>query len=408
MGDLSQRVFLVTGPWHLVTLASSLETERRRDPGRPRSADHLVAWGGERQGALRASLVPVAKSLHSWASVTDVGAMLDVPSADHLEVLGERLRSLGIPRDVDELWIPAFWPHTTKVAAAVWGRAEIVLFEEGLLTYSLFRRFRMLPFLRSNLRRVLAGSSRGGGLRHLRDTLRRLGGDPRNLLWEEGAPRSLLRRTRRDYRVLRSIFGTQPDFPRWIERIDVPREVVLDQLDAYRRAVGCEFPPASRGRGRVLFLPQNLSSGGWMEEDVEVAIYVGAVGRLVAAGHEVLWKEHPRAVPSLYPRVAAAFPGRVAEVRVEPTMPVEAIAPDLGVDLCCGIYTMSLAYLPFLHGIGSACIASECLPHVRRHDELVRGLTLMARETPSLDEVLGDRPASRLAPLGRAHGGEGR
>jgi len=395
-----QRIFLVTGPWHLVTLSASLETERRRTPERGESEDHLVVWGRAGQEALRAAILPVARAVHDWASVTDVGPALDVPSASHLAGLGRHLADLGLPEDPSELWIPAFWPHTTKVAAAVWDRAGIVLFEEGLLTYSLFRRFRMLPFLRSNLSRVLRGGGPGGGIRRAREVLARFGADRRNLLWEPGATGGLLRRTLRDYRVLRAVFGTQADLPAWVERIDVPREIVLDRLRLLRGALGWVPPPARPGGARVLFLPQNLSSGGWMDEDVEVSLCARAVGRLVEAGHEVLWKEHPRAVPPLFPKIAAAFPGRVSEVRVEPSMPVEAIAPDLGVDLCCGIYTMSLAYLPFLHGIESACIAADCLPHVRQHDELVRGLALMASRIPTLDDVLARRAGRTGASTG--------
>lgn len=401
-----QRICLVTGPWHLVTLAASLETERRRAPGGTLSMDHLVVWGGNGQKSLRTSILPIARALHPWASVTDVGPMLDVPSADHLGRLAGDLAERGLPPQPDELWIPAFWPHTTKVAAAVWGRADVVLFEEGLLTYSLFRRFRLGPFLRSNARRVLRGGFGGAGLRHLRDTIERFGRDRRNFLWEPGAPTSLLRRTKRDYRLLRSVFGTQPDFPDWIEAVDIERDTVLEKLDAYRRALGWSGTAEATGRGRVLFLPQNLSSGGWMDEDTEVGLYRDAVGRLVSSGREVLWKEHPRAVPPLFPRIAAAFPGRVSEVRVAAQMPVEAIAPDLRVDLCCGIYTMSLAYLPFLHGIDSACIAAECLPHVRRHDELVRGLSLMAQTIPSLDHRLARHRADGPV-VGFAESGSG-
>lgn len=407
MAASSQRVFLVTGPWHLVTLSASLGMERRGGQARGGVRDHLVAWGRAEQEPLRTSMLGVASALHRWASVSDVGTSFDVPSAAHLGALADRLRAMGLPGHPDELWIPAFWPHTTKVAAAVWERADVVLFEEGLLTYSLFRRFRMLPFLRSTMARALRGVPPGNGFRGLGSVLAHHLADRRNLWWEEGAPRSMLRRTKRDYRLLRGLFGTQPDFPPWIERIDVPRELVLDRLAVLRQALAWHPPPRTDLRGRALFLPQNLSAGGWMEESKEVAIYVEAIGRLLASGREVLWKEHPRATPRLYPRIAAALPGRVEEIRVEACMPVEAIASDLGVDLCCGIYTMSLAYLPYLHGIETACIADECLPHVRGHDELVRGLTLMGGVVPSLDAVLARTDASALARAARTTDGAG-
>lgn len=395
------RLCLCSGPWHLVSLRASILTREKKQGDNATTYDtYLIIQGSDWQKQLREDLLKSAKASQHWREVINIDDALDITSADQLSKLKHLLGSLGLPSHVTELWLPHFWPHIPRVAAEVWKTANIYLYEEGLSTYNTFSVASYPQYLIGRLRKLARSLVRGEAraaqvLASLRSTF-----DRRNVIWSGGAVKEHIKRTRESYIFLDGCVPLSSNHPDSIDVFPIDRDILHDVLDPYGNCADIFDITKREGKPKVLFLGQNLSRHSALSSEDELELFRTVVQSIINAGYQVIWKDHPRAVPPLCDKIKQIAPDDVCILPELQYCPIEAILPKLGISFCVGVWSTTLFYAKAIYGIESYTIASRHKDLIHGNDRLMEWLDLTSRHIPDLDEKLN--LADSILPIGRS------
>jgi hypothetical protein len=303
------------------------------------------------------------------------------------------LGSLGLPFNITELWLPGFWPHTPRVAAEAWKNASIYLYEEGLSTYNTFTVASYPKYLTRHIKQLVKTIVRGkeGLSRSLRAMLSAV--DRRNVIWT-GPVREHVKRTRESYIMLDGFVPLSSSFPDSIKVLPVDRDILCHVLDSHVENVGIPDIPERKGKPKVLFLGQNLSRHAALDSDEELDIFRSAVQSILDAGYEVIWKDHPRAVPPLFDRIKQIAPDNIFTLPEMQHCPVEAILPKLGVSFCVGVWSTTLFYAKAIYGIETYTAVNKYKYLIHGDDRLMEWVSLTSSRIPDLSEKLNQAESS--------------
>lgn len=337
----SSNLALALGPWQLVSLRAAVQTD-----GQSTAHTTLVLYDQRVDDARRASWSKIARDLGPWREVVwaddllELGALMK--AAREGSLVSELRSRFASP---DTLWVPKLFHAPEKAFMEAFSDAHIVAYEEGLAAY--------LP------RPVVSTYGR--------------------TLPERLATSGLLdthqARTRAAYYALRDV--EKPSYTAGRAHL-ITRDSLRDALG--RLALG---RGSSGGEeGGAIFVGQCLSEFRMTSRERELELYTQALSQLIARGHVVHWKEHPRSTLPFAPALRAHF-GSAAfrELDIPNATPVEALLASGGFDAVAGLFSSSILYGPhvrpgvrgiaFEADLATSADASALSAIVRRHANVV-------------------------------------
>jgi hypothetical protein len=386
-----ERVCFAAASWQLVTLCASIRAHQAAEPGSPPVRTTLVLGGNRISEAMRATLRDLAVRFPvfdrvCWIDglVEDLAELDDVAFAERFA----RFREATGVESADEVWLTHPFTSPDRVLLEAYPAARVILFEDGLLTYA--RPWTETGSVRARLRETVRAAVRW---------LRR---DPRAQVKTFHTELRLLGRPVRRPHATYLILGNHirvPDVYRDSLRLVRP-ELLRGVVDELRTGPG-ESPRTDRPR--ALVVGSSFSYWKAMTREEELALYVGVVARVAAAGYHVSWKDHPRVLAPFLPELRRLLP----EVEILPfsddhTLPLEVVLLEEPVDLVVAAMSSSLIYVPLLFGerIRVATFAEAVRPLV--HWTRLRMADLILSVVPRLDVALRDPEAGVLAGPTRA------
>ena len=383
------RLCLCTGPWHLISLRASLLTrEKQQGNNTPVHEDYLVVYGLDWQKQLREDLLKIAKASQYWKEVINIDDLLNITHPDQFSNLKRALGSLDLPYEATELWIPGFLSHMPRVAAELWKTANIYLYEEGLSTYSTFSVASYSKYLvrqiKKQAKKILRRKERLSKLlRRMRSDL-----DRRNVILIGGAVKEHIKRTRGSYILLDGYLPLSPSYPCSIKIFPVDRDILHHVIDAYVKHAGIPEITEKNGKPKALFLGQILSRHSGIDSDDELDIFRSSVQSIIDAGYQVVWKDHPRAVPPLFDKIKQIAPD---DIRILPDIqhcPIETILPKLGISFCVGLWSSTLFYAKSIYGMESYTVVNKYKDLIHGNNDLLEWISLTANHISDLHEKL--------------------
>jgi hypothetical protein len=405
-----RRLVFAHGPWQLLLAASALKQAATTPPGNAQdilvlldrgfwSSDHAAKLKpgsfsrmvqDTQRGPLQDSPFPspigdamsrIAPVVWPWSRII----VLDIDDYDVWNNLIDCRKPVEILRDnlnlarTDELWFDCLEgtmldPHRVvyRVAAELYPKARIVLYEDGLDTYvpledhhlSLASCFERPRFAYHSLRARIRQWRR-----------------PHNLTTAQLLHRHLARVTASYLWI--TLMLPPPAYQRRLPWVQLQTRFIKDTVkQAAGLAAGIEPDKASSSGRAAILLGQCFSSWGHLERTAELDCYIDMTRRLKRLGYQVMWKEHPRrARDPLFPDLVRAE-GVHAVPEIGP-WPVELFVERWGITACAAITSTALFSLPLLFGIHpfstAACYIST-LPYP--NDVMAR---LVAESIPHLD-----------------------
>ncbi len=286
------RFVISVGPAQTLFLIGAL-TQYRKDSGHADTKDVLLLAGHDLSAGGKQALSAMATVGWPWHEVLSFDPYLQPPQGDKRRcvragALERTLRGYGTP---DQIWF--CMPHNIEeqMLMAMFPRAELHLFEDGLGTY--FDLY-SIPRLLRHPKRVARYCS-WAALRNVR-SLRRLCG-PR-------AARYPIRPLTRAHLFL----IPHVDLPTHLRNVPcsiVQTASMREAVEALRvglrlDAAGVDMDPLGQ---RVLLMGQYLCGARTDLWEQEGRLYEEVARRYHGLGYEVWWKEHPRARQPFGPRL---------------------------------------------------------------------------------------------------------
>lgn len=374
-----KRFVLVPGLCQLVNVTAALAQEGRE------AEDVLVLYGTYPGSAPGVRLEEAARQLWNWRQIVWAHDVLvaHFPTRKFAPVAREVLRErLGNPPD--EIWVSKPGYEATKLALFAFPETPVVVYEDGA------EEFIPWPDL-CGLRRLrnLKPTRWPGWAR--REVSHYMGVS--ECLGMEGVCARDRARIARVYSFLARYFGPPTalsDRPLTLVEPDSVRSR-LERLRALYAAVLPAQSCAKNGAERVLFLPQPFADLFLTPAD-EYAMYGAAVRKILEAGYEICWKDHPKEITPLGPRLQKEFGSeRVEVLDVSPLVPVECVVAGWTFSAVVSVSSSSLLYLHALYGY-PAYTAADCIAADRwlrwTDAELAK---LFLRAVPNLDQLPGAR-----------------
>jgi hypothetical protein len=286
------RFIISVGPAQTLFLVGAL-TQYRKDTGQTDTTDVLLLAGHELAGNGKRALSAMATAGWPWHEVLSFDPFLQSPHGQkHRRVragdLDRTLHSYGEP---DQIWF--CMPHNIEeqVLMAMFPRAELHLFEDGLGTYF---DFYSIPRLLRHPKRVVRYCS-WAAMRNVR-SLRRLGGPL--------ADRYPIRALTRAHLFL----VPHVDIPTHLKNVPysvVETESMREAVESLRTGLKLDTSHVDMDPGveRVLLMGQYLCGSRPDLWEQECQLYEHVVWKYRTLGYEVWWKEHPRARQPFGPRL---------------------------------------------------------------------------------------------------------
>jgi len=270
---------------------------------------------------------------------------------------------------VDELWLCKIQFLDERLFADIFERAQIVLYEDGLHSYTEIKFLASLPNLDFSCPK---------------STVVQCQNFARNILhkkfdWmHEGVKRSHLRRVQKFYSVL----GTQIAIP------DVLRGIAVEQIKADGlKTLFSELHHQLNGsfcldlpilpKKTALLLGSNLSHLSTFPRELEVSVFADLAQCLEQQGYLILWKEHPRSQRPLFEDIQKSLKSDAFYCLAdEQKMPIEVLIAEANIALCCSTLSSSLFYLRYIYGIQTASCVKPLLPYLKGDFYQLAELTL--------------------------------
>jgi hypothetical protein len=373
----SVRVCYASGSWQMIAMYASLLAHQLR-AGSADAVETVVAFASTGDSPhLRRRMEQLAALFGLDGRMVWIRDLThDLRDLDDTEFRSRQrqLRERIGQENVVELWLAYPWAGADRFLLACFPDAHLVLFEDGLFTYS-------RPWSDTHARRE-----------RLRATVRywkaRIMRDPRALVSVFCSEVRLLGAPRRSpiasYLILADVLGV-PDAHRDVARIVEPsliRKVV-------RKIPAEALLPPAQDRPRALVLGSNFAAWNLIPYEDELAIYLDVVRRLSDAGYEVWWKDHPRLDEPFYPALVRRLEGvDLHALQTDHTLPLEVTLQHESVDLLVGSLTAGLFLWPLLaeREVQVATYAGSFRPHLKW--PWIHVGELVEEKVPSLEQVL--------------------
>ena len=391
------RVCSVIGTWQLVTLVASLkqaEADAKSSGKSGQYEDYLIMY--ETAGVpdeFKQILQRMAEAAWPWKKIVWAYDVLhsdfDVKQRDYARLLGTLQERVGVPaQNVGEVWVCWLTRPAEKLLFGAFPRAQIVLYEDGLISYLPIQMAERLPipsdapFPKSLRLAVKQGVMDLSPVRRFRHSGWEL--DPRHLA-----------RLSRAYLLL-SPTEPLPQTIAHVPRVDVSDTHVRAVLQKIAQSRAGEIAQAtanaSGSAGRVLILGQALSRNHVMNRNDELAFYQSVVQTVLDKGYAVLWKEHPRISEPFFDDLQAfaverlGVPAaRMERLNLPHAFPVELVADKLNLAACVAGTSAALFYLARLYGIACTTFAGDLLPRMQGADVFMNDL--VRRHIPPLADL---------------------
>jgi hypothetical protein len=343
------RFVISVGPAQTLFLIGAL-TQYRKDSGQEDTKDILLLAGHDLSNSGKQALSAMAAVGWPWHEVLSFDPYLQsVRGQKHRRIragdLDRTLHSYGEP---DQIWF--CMPHNVEeqVLMAMFPRAELHLFEDGLGTY--FDLY-SIPRLLRHPKRVVRCCS-WAAMRNVR-SLRRLCGPL--------ATRYPVRSLTRAYLFLVphvDIPTHLKNVPYSIVETESMREAVESLRTGLRLDTAClDTDPLAK---RMLLMGQYLCGSRPDLWEQECRLYEEVVQKYHASGYEVWWKEHPRARRPFGPRLEN-LGGDVHVFSTNDAYPIELFVRQGMFDKSVAISSTSLITLKRLYGTEPRTLI-DCLP----------------------------------------------
>jgi hypothetical protein len=321
----------------------------------------------------------LARRSRRWASIRWADDLLvkpDRPNDDHV-LAGLRLRARLDFTEPDQVWLCKLFDFPEKLVLESYPDATVHLFEDGLHS-----------FVRQP---VIAGrpASVGDGLASVGRWAARwtVGhGDP---YWTPGEWAGHRARVVEVWRLTDVRDGDRTHRPAPGPGLDAPvvgidhqsMRGVLDGLRAEAPVVDPAVP------GAVLVLGQAFAKFDLMAEADEFEVYREACAGLAAAGHPVVWKDHPRLDDGFFSALERSLPpGAISRVDVPSALPIEVAIDQLDPFAVVSGTSTSLFTISALRGGQVFTFANRLRFPIHRRDH--RGMAkLVARTFPDVKEL---------------------
>ncbi len=365
------RVCSVIGTWQLVTLVASLKQAETENRSGQKYDDYLIMY--ETAGVpdeFKQILRLMAEAAWPWKKIVWAYDVLhsdfDLKQRDYAGLLGTLQERVGVPaHSVGEVWVCWLTRPAEKILFGAFPRAQIVLYEDGLISYLPIQMAERLPTPRSLRARADQALLDLSPVRRFRHSGWEL--DPRHLS-----------------RLSRAYLLLSPDEPlpqtiAHAPRINVDDARVRAVLQTIAQRMAGEIAQATTNAngssGRVLILGQALSRNHVMSRADELAFYQSVVRAVLDKGYAVLWKEHPRISEPFFDDLQAfaterlGVPAaRIERLNLPHAFPVELVADKLNLAACVAGTSAALFYLQRLYGISCYTFAGDLLPRMQGAD----------------------------------------
>lgn len=316
------RVLVTQGAAQLLFLVAALRHENVDGD------DHLVIYVKYGEEDVAEKIRKLAEVAWEWSSI----AVVNFGERDsELSTWFAGLPGLALP---EEIWCCMPGGHIERRIMAEYPAADLVLYEDGLLTYA---EMESIPDLILHPRRLLRTV--------IRDVNRILG-YPAKHGWFATWP---FRRVSRAFLLLDETLPV-PKYLKHAQVISTSGENLKRAIIEICDALNVE----SAGRvadDALLFLGAPAYIGHNITWEGELEIYIEIIQQIVDKGYVVYWKEHPKVDRPFFPHLLQQFSeSQVRELDVNSKWPIELLLRDTGFRACTGVASTSLFTIPLLYG----------------------------------------------------------
>lgn len=378
------RLCLAHGTWQLIMLAAALREAEKRGVSAPQPTRLLLIECDEIPD-LRRGMESLAQHLFSWQSVDWANELLPMRPSDNewpldLENLFSSARSRLALEHANELWLNQYTDFPQKVLIEAYPSAKLVIYEEGMMTYT--PHHVMQRQWRSSYRELLelaALAIRGKLLSHLQ-SLRicnwRL--DPAHL--------------RRIAYIASFLYPSiRPAYP--YDRYPI-LQISCETLRATLQEANARWPVMQNVciptgvHKNIVFLDSAFYLRQRISAEDEAALYYPLVEKLLKKGYRVFWKIHPRdreklIIGHLKERFQTC---EFLELMVPSYVPIELVCLRTSFRAAVSCISTSLLYLRQLFDIPTYGFGHHLPDSVRRGgDEFVADL--IEQTVPPIEEL---------------------
>jgi hypothetical protein len=367
MIPIKTRFAFVNGIWQLCMVVAALKQEQVNNP-QQKYQDFLIVYtrskGSFSNPELTQFVINASSQFWDWHGVAEIDWMPNEWSPEFkknkqktVQPLLEQFHINNISA-IEEIWLCQIHFLHQRLFADIFYKSKLVLYEDGLHTYSNTPYLITLPKI--NLKQPISN------LTEYKTFIRNY--IQGNFDWvTQGIKRQHLRRVKKFYSVL----GRKIAIPVPINM--VPTELVDKQLlktlfsELYNR-LGCNFDlklPSNNQKKIALFLGSNFSHMQSFPRELEVSVFTEAI-QTIQEEYLILWKEHPRCKKPLFEDIKKNFnPGTIIYLSEEQKLPVEVMLSNQKIDLCCSTLSSSLFYLDDIYGIKTITCVQPLLPSLK-------------------------------------------
>ena len=382
-----KRLVFTPGLGQLVNAAAALTQDRNRE-GSAEHEDVLVFFANGRYTDLARAMHEAARCLWTWSAIEWAEDVLvsHFPTRRFAPIARDVLRE-RLGADADEIWVSKLGLEATKLILYAYPKARVILFEDGAEEF--------IP------QEVLCGRERLRGLKPASwpGAFRREWshwGRTSECLGMEG----LCVRDRARVVRMYSYIARQVELPAYLAGVPVVHvesEALRGRLQALAPLFDpaqCRQPAKRPEESVVLFLPQPFADI-FLTAENEYALYRAAVSEILGKGYSILWKEHPREITPLAPRLKQDLAGdRLQILKVRQQIPVECLVAGWDLAAVVSVSSTSLLLLGGLYGYPAYTAVGGISPDCWRKRTDLELARLFMRTLPGLGQL----------PVARAHG----
>ncbi len=373
-----KRLILGNGPWQLIMAAAA---GRQAGPDAAGNGTDTVGLYAMQPGsAIGQTAQHFAEVLFPEARCLWLNEQLDPPIGSRAELAArcEALYDAMGTREAAEVWLSKLFAPAEKCVLAAYPAAALQLYEEGLHFY--------VPQPCPP-----ACDWREAGAPHLWPRIVRAGVRPRRWPVRHIAMNGLYPPHLARVAGVWQSPAEDVRLPGHLARMParrVSRETLLGVLDA----LACPVPDLPDEPPRLLVLGQCFYRYGILPWQAEAAFYERSVGRILARGYRVWWKEHPRTEHAFLPALQEAFDtGRVRAFPLEAPWPVELAATRMPLAGCAAVSSSALFYLRDLFGLPTYTMAEPTLTRRIRYRDMQAVIRLTVDCIPPLSALEASR-----------------
>ena len=380
---MTTRICLVPGPWQIIMLASALR-QACGDSNDSKYDEHyliLYAKSGLTE-ARKDTMLKIANSVWKWKRIIWLNDLFDSKSDCHrYTILGFNKILVGLKekigiRKFNEIWTCQLHSALEKILVEAYLEADIVLYEDGLATYTNlwsspnnFRHpLKLLKLAKHYLEQTIPSG-------RVYNTLR--------------LSHHYICRVSKIYLYLANTSLADKLLPN-IKKITIENKNLKDTISTCCSLASIQekcLQRFDRQSKSVLILGQCFAQGGSLEWEQELSIYCQIVNQLLEKKYRVIWKEHPRtATKPFFPELSQKYSSKdFVEIQFPFSLPIELVAEQVGISACVAASSTALFSLPKLYNIKAYTFADYFIPYIdNQHSHT---LNIVAKNIKSVSSI---------------------